>query len=54
MRQSPISNQHLPCHLRDVCTLLAAGLLRVRGRIAEGLARDAALHARDLGESSLH
>src|SRR5215207_4410057 len=38
---------------REVCALLAAGLLRLRGREAEDLARDA-LHARDLGESSLH
>ena len=44
----------LPPHLREVCALLAAGLLRLRGRAAEDLARDAALHARDLGESSLH
>ena len=45
---------HLPPHLREVCALLAAGLLRLRARTAEDLARDAALHARDLGESSLH
>ena len=47
-------NPHLPPHLQELCTLLAAGLLRLRGRTAEDLARDAALHARDLGESSLH
>ena len=40
--------------LRELCALLALGLLRLRGRTAEDLARDAALHARDLGESSLH
>ncbi len=45
---------HLPPHLREVCALLAAGLLRLLGRAAEDQARDAALHARDLGESSLH
>ncbi len=47
-------NPHLPPHLREVCALLAAGLLRLRGRTAEDLARDAALQARDPGESSLH
>ncbi len=47
-------NPHLPPHLREVCDLLAAGLLRLCARTAEDLARDAALHARDLGESSLH
>jgi hypothetical protein len=50
---SPALN-HLPPHLREVCALLAAGLLRLRGRTVEDLARDAALHNRDLGESSLH
>ena len=47
-------NPHLPPHLRELCALLAAGLLRLRARTAEDPARDAALHARDLGESSLH
>ena len=47
-------NGHLPAHLGEVCALLAAGLLRLRSRAAEDLARDAALQARDLGESSLH
>ncbi len=50
-------NPHLSPHLREVCALLAAGLLRLRGRTAEDLARDAALaalHAREPGESSLH
>ncbi len=45
-------NPHLPPHLREVCALLAAGLLRLRGRTAESLARDA-LHARDRAEISL-
>ena len=49
---APTPNPHLPPHLREVCALLAPGLLRLRGRTAEGLARDA-LQARDLGESSL-
>ena len=47
-------NPHLPPHLREVCALLAAGLLRLRGHTAEDLARDAALHAREPGESLLH
>ena len=51
---APTPNPHLPPHLREVCALLAAGLLRLRSRTAEDLARDAALQARDLGESSLH
>ncbi|GGG46475.1 hypothetical protein FK498_08670 [Elioraea sp. Yellowstone] len=45
--------QHLPPHLREVCALLAAGLLRLRSRAAEELARDAA-EARDRGEVRLH
>ena len=44
----------LPPRLRELCDILALGLLRLRARTAEDLARDAALHARDLGESSLH
>ena len=47
-------NPHLPPHLREVCALLAVGLLRLRGRAAEDLARDAVLHAREPGESWLH
>ena len=47
-------NPRLPPHLREVCALLAAGLLRLRNRAAEDLVRDTALHARDLGEYSLH
>jgi hypothetical protein len=46
----PAPNSHLPPHLREVCAILAAGLLRLRSRIAEDFARDAA----DTGESSLH
>lgn len=41
---------HLPPHLREVCTILAAGLVRLRSRTAEDLARDAEAD----GESSLH
>jgi hypothetical protein len=36
-----------------VCTILAAGLLRLRRRTAEELARDAD-QARGIGESPLH
>jgi hypothetical protein len=43
-------NQHLPPHLREVCDLLARGLLRLRSRAAEEAARDAA----DRGERPLH
>lgn len=46
-------NQHLPPHLREVCALLAAGLLRLRSRAVAELARDAE-RARDLGEVRLH
>ena len=58
-RQAPkplpqaVSNLHLPPHLREVCALLAAGLMRLRAHSAEDLARDA-LQARVRGESSLH
>lgn len=44
----------LPPHLREVCALLALGLLRLRSRTDEELARDAALQARELEEISLH
>lgn len=43
-------NPHLPPHLREVCDLLARGLLRLRSRAAEEAARDAA----DRGERLLH
>lgn len=41
---------HLPPHLREVCTILAAGLVRLRSRTAEDIACDAAAKR----ESSLH
>jgi hypothetical protein len=44
---------HLPPHLREVCQILARGLVRLRRRTAEELARDAA-RAADRGESSPH
>lgn len=36
------ANFHLPPHLREVCDILARGILRLRSRVAEDLARDAA------------
>jgi len=47
------ANLHLPPHLREICALLTTGLLRLRSRTAEDLARDAAI-ARASGEVSLH
>ncbi len=41
---------YIPPHLREVCTILAAGLVRLRSRTAEEFARDAAGD----GESLLH
>jgi hypothetical protein len=46
-------NSHLPPHLREVCDLFARGLLRLRSRAAEDLARDAE-EARGSGEVRLH
>jgi hypothetical protein len=45
--------QHLPPHLREICEILARGLLRLRSRAAEDLARDAE-EARGSGEVRLH
>ncbi len=42
--------KYLPPHLREVCTLLANGLLRLRSRDAEHIATNLGVH----GESSLH
>ena len=47
------ANPHLPPHLREVCGLLAAGLVRLRSRDAEDHARDAEI-ARGGGEVRLH
>ena len=44
---------HLAPHLREVCSLLATALVRLRRRTAEELARGAAQAGPD-GESSLH
>ena len=44
---------HLPPHLREVCAILAAGLLRLRSRTAEEFARDAE-QGRGSGDVRLH
>ncbi len=44
---------HLPLHLREVCAILAASLVRLRRRTAEDFARGAG-QAGGRGESSLH
>jgi hypothetical protein len=50
MRPAPANLIHLPPHLREVCQLLAVGLVRLRSRTADDIARDLGVH----GESSLH
>lgn len=41
MKPSPAGlNAHLPPHLREVCGILAAGLVRLRSRTAEEAARE--------------
>lgn len=44
------SLNHLPPHLREVCMLLANGLVRLRSHNAEDIANNLGVH----GESSLH
>ena len=51
MPQPP--NLHLPPHLREICSILAAGLVRLRSRAAEDLARDVT-KARGAGDGRLH
>ena len=46
-------NPHLPPHLQEVCSILAAGLVRLRSRNAEDHARDAEV-ARGAGDVRLH
>ena len=46
-------NRHLKPHLRELCSILAGGIVRLRRRTAEELARDAALMGLDK-ETSLH
>ena len=43
-------NVHLHPHLREVCSILAAGLVRLRSRTAEEAARETS----DQGERGLH
>jgi hypothetical protein len=52
MRISPKTTT-LPPHLREVCDILAHGLVRLHSRAAEELARDAAATG-DRGEFRLH
>jgi hypothetical protein len=44
---------HLRPNIREVCAILAAGLVRLSRHSAGDIARDAAV-AREQGESSLH
>ena len=46
-------NQQLPPHLREVCSLLAHGLVRLRSRAAENETRGLEI-GWGRGESSLH
>ena len=46
-------NPQLPPHLREVCSILAVGLVRLRSRDAEDDARNAEI-ARGAGEVRLH
>ena len=51
MKPSPVGlNAHLPPHLREVSGILARGLVRLRSRAADEVAREAA----DQGERDLH
>lgn len=47
------TNPHLPPHLREVCAILATGLLRLRSRTAEECTNDTA-ETGDHGEFPLH
>jgi hypothetical protein len=54
MKPPPVGlNAHLPPHLREVCGILARGLVRLRSRAAEDYAREAEI-ARGLGDIRLH
>lgn len=52
-RPAPHPLHHLPPHLREVCDLLARGLVRLRRRTAEEFARDAD-QGRGFGDVPLH
>lgn len=47
------ANLQLPPHLREVCDILTRGLVRLRSRTAEELARDVVATG-DRGEFRLH
>ena len=49
-RRPNASRPDRPPHLREICDILARGLLRLRSRTAEDIARDLGAG----GESSLH
>ena len=53
MPPPPCANRYQPPHLREICAILAAGLLRLRSRSAEEIARDTA-ETGDHGEFRLH
>ncbi len=46
----PTALLHLPPHLREICMILASGLVRLRSRTIDDIERDQGVH----GESSLH
>jgi hypothetical protein len=46
-------NPHLLVHLREVCAVLATGLMRLRRHTSEDIVGDLA-KGREAGESSLH
>ncbi len=50
---TPSINAHLPPHLREVCAILARGIVRLNSRNCMEFARDPE-PARDLVDSSLH
>jgi hypothetical protein len=47
---SAIPNLHLPPHLREVCQILARGIVRLRSRSIAAISAE----SRGCGESSLH
>ena len=49
-RDTSTPNPHLPPHLREVCDILARGLLRLRSRVGQGATPDPA----NTGEICLH
>ena len=54
MRTGPtLTNAHLPPHLREVCGILAAGLVRLRSHDAEDDVQNSD-QARGAGEVRLH